>query len=85
MADKASDKKQASGSKQQKKKKPGLFKRIGKFLRDTRGEYRKIVWPTWKQVWKNAVVVLACVLIVAVVVWGIDALFSWIRAIIFTS
>ena len=64
-------------------KKPNFFQKIFKYLRDVKGEYRKIVWPTWKQVWNNTLAVLACVLVVAIVVWGLDAVFYWVRSLIF--
>ena len=60
----------------------GFFKKIAKFLRDCKGEIKKIVWPTPKQVLKNTLIVLVCVLVVGVFIWvfdlvaqvGIDAL-----------
>jgi preprotein translocase subunit SecE len=70
--------------KKPQQKKPNFFQRIIKYLRDVKGEYRKIVWPTWKQVWNNALAVLACVLVVAIVVWGLDAVFYWVRSLIFS-
>lgn len=53
-------------------KKPNIFKRIGKYFRDTRGEFKKIVWPSRQTVLKNTMAVLVMVVIFAVVVWGLD-------------
>ena len=61
------------------KKKPGFFARIGKYFRDAKGEFKKIVWPSRKQVWNNVVVVLVMVVIFAIGTWGIDLLFGWLR------
>ena len=37
---------------------------------------RQVVWPTKKQVINNTLIVLAVVLISAIVICGLDALFS---------
>lgn len=50
----------------------GFGARIRKFFRDTTSEFKKIVWPSKKQVWNNVVVVLTTVLIFAVVIWALD-------------
>ena len=57
-------------------KKPGLFARWARSLKDMRGEMKKVVWPSKKQVWNNTLIVLAVVAISAVVICGLDALFS---------
>ena len=41
-----------------------------------RGEMKKVVWPTKKQVINNTLIVLAVVLVSAIVICGLDALFS---------
>ena len=46
-----------------------------KFLRGTKSELKKIVWPTWDQVVKNTFVVIVVVLIVALIIFGLDSLF----------
>ena len=62
-------------------KKENWFKRtfgaIGKYFRELRSELKKVVWPTPKQVLKNALVVLACVLIVGVFIWVFDFVAGW--------
>ena len=49
-------------------KKANWFKRffggIARFFRELRSELRKVVWPTPRQVQKNTLIVLACVVIV---------------------
>ena len=56
-------------------KKPNIFQRWGSF-KDMRGEMKKVVWPTKKQVINNTLIVLAVVLVSAIVICGLDALFS---------
>ncbi len=72
---------QKKNSKKEKKKN-GFFKRLAKYFRDTWGEFKKIVWPSRKQVLNNCVVVLVTILVVAVVVFGLDTLFGWVRSLI---
>lgn len=67
------------------KKKNGFFRRIGKYFRDTWGEFRKIVWPTRKQVLNNVIVVLVTIVVVGIVVFGLDTLFTWIRSLIINA
>ena len=69
-------------------KKENWFKRtlgaICRYFRELKSELKKVVWPTPKQVLKNTLIVVACVLIVGVFVWlfdfvagkGIEALFN---------
>ena len=69
-------------------KKENWFKRtwgaICRYFRELRSELKKVVWPTPKQVLKNAVIVAGCVLVVGVFIWlfdfvssiGIEALIS---------
>lgn len=63
-------------------KKPGIFKRMSKYLRDVSNEFKKITWLSWSQTWKNTLIVVVTVAVFAVVVWGLDFLFSWIRSLI---
>ena len=46
--------------------------RICKYFRELRSELKKVVWPTPKQVLKNALIVLACVIVVGVFIWVFD-------------
>ena len=57
-------------------KKANWFKRffgaIARYFRELRSELKKVVWPTPKQVLKNTLIVLACVLVVGVFIWMFD-------------
>ncbi len=46
--------------------------RICKYFRELRSELKKVVWSTPKQVLKNTLIVLACVLVVGVFIWVFD-------------
>ncbi len=60
---------------------------ICRYFRELRSELKKVVWPTPKQVLKNTLIVLACVIVVGVFIWvfdlvsrvGMDALIGLIR------
>ena len=45
---------------------------ICRYFRELRSELKKVVWPTPKQVLKNTLIVLACVLVVGVFIWLFD-------------
>ena len=55
-----------------KKAKPSLFARVGKWLKDMKSELKKVVWPSGKQLVNNTVVVLVAVLIVGIIVCLFD-------------
>lgn len=47
-------------------------KNAGKFLRDVKGEIKKVIWPTPKSVFKNTGVVLATIVIVGLFILCLD-------------
>ena len=59
--------------KPEKQKKPSIFARIGKWLKDMKSELKKVVWPTGKQTLNNTLIVIACVVFVGVFIWIFDA------------
>ena len=62
-----------------KPKKPAKEKKKGKLKEAWKGfksEVGKIVWPSWKQVLKNTLIVLAVVIICAVIIGALDIAFS---------
>ena len=62
-----------------KTKKPNPFvsfgKRTAKFVKDCKGEVKKIVWPTPKAVFKNTGVVLVTILVLGLFVFALDTVF----------
>ena len=68
-------------------KKENWFKRtwgrVCKYFREMKSELKKVVWHTPKHVLKNALIVVACVLVVGVFIWVFDfAAESMITALI---
>ena len=53
-------------------KKGGGVKKVRKWLKDFRGEIKKIVWPDFKTVMKNTGIVLITVVIIGALVWIVD-------------
>lgn len=64
--------KDSKSSASAKKKGPGLGKKIAKFFRDTKGEFKKIVWPTFPTVVRNTGVTLAMCVVLGVIICLID-------------
>jgi preprotein translocase subunit SecE len=52
--------------------------RILKYFKDLISEGKKISWPTPKQVFNNTLVVIVCIIIVGLIIWGVDALLALI-------
>ena len=55
-------------------KNPVIPAKVSKYLRDTKGEFKKIVWPNFSTVVKNTGVVLAMCAVTAVVIILVDSL-----------
>ena len=57
-------------------KKANWFKRtwggICRYFRELRSELKKVVWSTPKQVLKNTLIVIVCVLIIGAFIWVFD-------------
>jgi preprotein translocase subunit SecE len=45
-------------------KKPSIWSRMGKFFRDCKSEFKKLVWPTKQQLLKNSALVLVSIVVV---------------------
>lgn len=54
-----------------------FFGSIATFLRETRAELRKVVWPTWPQVRVLTAVVLFTMIGLGAILWGTDALVAF--------
>ncbi|MBE6760082.1 MAG: preprotein translocase subunit SecE [Ruminococcaceae bacterium] len=62
-----------------KSDKPGFMQRVKKFFKEYRGELKKISWPTMAEVVKNTMITLAAVLMIGIVIWIADFLFTSLR------
>ena len=64
----------ADSNKKDKKseKKPGVFARISRWLRELKSELKKVQWPSKKQTVNNTGIVIACVGVVGLFIWIFD-------------
>ena len=51
--------------------------RLLHFVKETRIELRKVVWPTREETIKTTGIVLIAVIIIAIFLWIVDAFFTW--------
>ena len=58
-----------------KTKKVGIFSRMGKGIKATCAEFKKVVWPTKKQLINNTLIVLAALIIIGLIIFGLDTAF----------
>ena len=59
-------------------KKPGIFGRMARSFRDMKGEIKKVVWPSRKQIINNTLIVIAFMVIAAIAVGGVDIVLTTI-------
>lgn len=62
--------------------KPNFFNKIAKYFKEVKSEMKRVVWPTFAKVKQNTLIVIIYVLLVGVVIWGLDALFTWVMSLI---
>lgn len=63
-------------------KNPIIPAKVKKYLRDTRGEFKKIVWPGLPTVLRNTGVVLAMCAVTGLVIYGVDVLCAWLISLL---
>ena len=63
-------------AKSDKDKKPGFFKRVGRFFRELKAELKKVAWPTRADTLKKTGIVIVCVIVVGIIVWIFDGIAS---------
>ena len=47
--------------------------KILRWLKDLKGELKKVTWPSAKDTFKNVLTVIVCVLVVGILIWVFDA------------
>ena len=56
-----------------------------KWLKDARSEFKKVTWPTPKQVVKNTSVVLTMLTIAGLAIWALDLGYEAVFSLIFVK
>ena len=52
-------------------------KHLMSFMKDSRLEVRKMVWPTRAETLQTTLMVMVIVLILSIFLWGVDSLLGW--------
>ncbi|HWQ51887.1 MAG TPA: preprotein translocase subunit SecE [Terriglobales bacterium] len=67
----------SASPKKSKPSRPNIFARFGKYLKDTKSEVKKVVWPTKSQIINNSLVVIVMIVLVGAFIALIDAIFTY--------
>lgn len=51
-------------------------------VKEARTEIRKVVWPTRQETTQTTLIVVAVVLVMALLLWGLDSLLGWLVSLI---
>lgn len=51
-------------------------------LKEARIEIRKVVWPTRPETTQTTLIVVAVVIVMALILWGMDSFFGWIISLL---
>jgi len=51
-------------------------------LKEARAEIRKVVWPTRQETTQTTLIVVAVVLVMSLLLWGLDSLLGWLVSLI---
>ena len=68
-----------------KAKKAGIFTRMLTAIKATKSEFKKVVWPTKKQLVNNTIVVIAALVVVGLIIFGLDVLFAKLLELVITK
>ena len=63
-------------------KKEGLFRRMVKSIKATKSEFKKVIWPTKKQLLNNTLIVIIALVIIGLIIFGLDSLFISLSKIV---
>lgn len=63
-------------AKSETQKKDGIFKRIGNYFKSLKSEFKKIVWPTKRDIVRDTIVVLVLIAIVGAFIVVLDYAFA---------
>ena len=63
-------------------KKPNIFKRMGKGIKEIISELKKVSWPTFAKVMAETGIVLVVVIFFLLVILGFDSLLAWLFSLL---
>ena len=56
-------------------KKEGIIARMVKSMKATKSEFKKVIWPTKKQLLNNTAVVIVALVVIGLIIFAFDSLF----------
>lgn len=56
-------------------KKEGIIARMVKSIKATKSEFKKVIWPTKKQLLNNTAVVIVALVVIGLIIFAFDSLF----------
>ncbi len=74
MAEKKEKKEKSPEKKPEKDKKTSALKRVSRSLREMKGEMKKVVWPSKKQILNNTGIVIIVVAVSGIAIGLLDSL-----------
>ncbi len=57
---------------------------VSQFINRHQGEFRKIIWPSKEELFKQTVTVICLSVIVAAIIWGYDTIFEYLYRLLIT-
>ncbi len=63
-------------------KKQGVIARLVKSAKATKSEFKKVIWPTKKQLLNNTTIVIIALVVIGLIIFGLDSLFMSISKLI---
>lgn len=60
-----------------------MFRGMALFFRQVGAELKKVTFPTRPELIRMTLVVLAFVVLMIVIIWGLDQLFGWVTVLVF--
>jgi len=55
---------------------------IWRFCKEARGELRKVVWPTRPETVQTTMIVVAMVILMSMILWGLDSFLLWVVSLL---
>ena len=67
----------------QQQKKPNVFQKLARFVKDVRSELKKVLWPSKSQVINNTLTVIVTCILLGGVIWILDAVLGFLYTLVF--
>lgn len=68
---------------QTQQKKPNIFQKLAKFVKEVRTELKKVLWPSRNQVISNTLTVIITCILLGGVIWILDFALGFLYRLVF--